>query len=131
MKTNLGILFGLFALTFMCLAQTNTQPLLPGTSATGQIDTLALINLAIMTLTPFVIQGIKKLVPLLPHWGLTIAAPLLGAAFAYLLNLAGVSAASAWGGLLWGGLATWLYELAKNVKEHMAQPETPVTPPTT
>lgn len=99
---------------------TNTVPPLPGTLPGGGTDVIALINLLIVALTPIVVQFIKSVIPKLPAFTLNLLAPVLGALFGWLLNTMGVDVASGWGAAIYGGLATWLFELTKNVKDYLA-----------
>lgn len=96
---------------------------IPGLTPTGQVDVVNLINLAILALTPIIVQGFKKLIPKLPPFTLNLLAPVLGAAIGSLLHAVGVDAATGWGAAILGGLSTWLYELGKNVKEAVAPSE--------
>jgi hypothetical protein len=112
---------------------TNAPPVLPGLTGAGQVDVVNLINLAILALTPIVMQGFKKLVPKLPDFTLNLLAPLLGAGLGSLLHVVGVSTATGWGAAIWGGLGTWLYELSHNarfyVSSKLSADTTAPTPP--
>ena len=121
-KTTSIVFLTLLAWSTACFAQTNA---IPGLTPAGQVDVVSLINLAILALTPIVVQGIKKLIPKLPPFTLNLLAPALGAAIGSLLHVLGVDAATGWGAAIWGALGTWLYELTANVKEalHPSEPK--------
>lgn len=118
---------GLFQLSLWALtnnqAGTNGSPLLPGLTPTGQVDVVSLINLLIMVLTPILTQGWKWVFPRLPNFTLNLIAPVMGALIGMALHAAGVTTTTGWGAAIWGGLGTWLYELAANAKDFVQKPQ--------
>lgn len=123
MKTKLLLLFGLFAMTFIALAQdTVTEP------TPGETGARALILTLIPLVVPILVAIGKSALPKVPTWLLPILAPALGALIDYLGSLATGAGASPILALTLGSAGVGLREIMDQAKQRIVNGPKPTTP---
>ena len=104
----------MFVLTFapMLLAQGAEQPI------PAPLDPQAAVYAAFAAALPFLVEGIKKIVPGLPKILVWAAAPILGAALGYVGTFITGAAPGGWKGFLLGLIAIALREAQNTFAQH-------------
>lgn len=82
-------------------------------------DLLGWVNMVIVALTPIVIAGIKKLVPVIPGVMFPFIAPVVGLILNWISTFATGHAADPVVGAITGALGLWLRELVDQTKQTM------------
>ena len=95
------------------LPEPTTKPSIPG-------DVLSLAKLMIVPVAATIIQGLKVWIPKIPGGVWPILAPVVGMLIDFLASKVGLWTGNVMVGLMFGGLATWFYQLDKSTVGVMA-----------